>query len=264
MSSSLSLALVHKTQGNLLYSRKEWNAALYEYSSGLILLNSFVSSPCVLRVSLLTNSVLCLLRLGRCTEAVSRATEVVEEDPDHRKGRYLRARAWIELGKWKQAAEDLRILLAADSSNIEVIMLMRKVAQELSRVNKVQAVGEILNRLESGETRIETKEVLYELSVLCREQPDQFVGYELVCWERILALVPEAAENYWELFHLIADILSVVKLVGHINADCWNANQQNIRKWLIFDKVEYRSVQTKFALALFQIPVCFQCLFVAM
>ena len=73
-----------------------------------------------LRIPLLSNRSLALLKLGRCCEALADAEAVLEAEPSHSKAGFRRSKALLGLHHWGDAAQALGWLARAEPGNAEI------------------------------------------------------------------------------------------------------------------------------------------------
>ena len=73
-----------------------------------------------LRIPLLSNRSLALLKLGRCCEALADAEAVLEAEPSHSKAGFRRGKALLGLHRWDDAAQALGWLARAEPGNAEI------------------------------------------------------------------------------------------------------------------------------------------------
>uniref|UniRef100_K3X3I6 Uncharacterized protein n=1 Tax=Globisporangium ultimum (strain ATCC 200006 / CBS 805.95 / DAOM BR144) TaxID=431595 RepID=K3X3I6_GLOUD len=166
-----------RTEGNALFSAKQYAQAIDKYTEGLALKPSFNARRDEVdaqRVLLWNNRAMCHLQLKQFDAAAADCSAALEKDPKNEKARYRRAQAYVGLGNFVQAFTDIRLVLQLNPSNKQAIALARKIKDTVQDdVHGLQkALETIVNGTENGANELKeqlprTEEALKFLEMKC-------------------------------------------------------------------------------------------------
>ncbi|DBA03959.1 TPA: hypothetical protein N0F65_010612 [Lagenidium giganteum] len=120
-----------RTEGNALFSAKQFHDAIAKYTAALALapgpvksLSADVAKQCAL---LWSNRAACELQVNDNDAAVTDCSLALDVEPQNEKARYRRAQAHAALGNFTNAFQDVRLVLQLNPTNKAAIALARKI-----------------------------------------------------------------------------------------------------------------------------------------
>lgn len=169
-----------RTEGNALFSAKQYAQAIAKYSEGLAASSPSGSTKAerealdAQRVLLWSNRAMCHLQLNQFDDAAADCSKALEKDPKNEKARYRRAQAYMGLGNSVQAFTDVRLVLQMNPANKAAVALARKIKDTVQEdVHGLQkALESIASGTENGakalkEQQPRTEEALKFLEMKC-------------------------------------------------------------------------------------------------
>lgn len=228
-----------RTEGNALFSAKQYAQAIAKYSEGLEIKTPSGSSAAekdaldAQRVLLWSNRAMCHLQLNQFDDAAADCSKALEKDPKNEKARYRRAQAYVGLGNFVQAFTDVRLVLQMNSANKAAVALARKIKDTVQ--DDVHGLQKALESITSGtengakalkEQQPKTEEALKFLEMKCfsdlaslpRELENK--GGLVVLWRVVKLLLEMQSDNKQEestqtaVLSVLAHVIGLLSIVA--------------------------------------------------